>query len=158
VDVDYSKALGVLVFKFPSGKSYAVPLTDFDVADRSDLSKVTIMPDGDAAVVEQESGNTFEIPWDAVLYHAEPSYPYYKHKQGSVEQSEERAARIGQRVKEQRGARGWTLATLEAKTGIKAPNLSRLEKGKHVPSLETLERIAEAFGVGVAELIARHAS
>jgi transcriptional regulator with XRE-family HTH domain len=34
------------------------------------------------------------------------------------------------------------------------PNLSRLESGKHVPSLETLERVAGALGVRVADLVA----
>ena len=34
------------------------------------------------------------------------------------------------------------------------PNLSRLETGTHVPSLETLERVAAALGVRVADLVA----
>jgi len=38
---------------------------------------------------------------------------------------------------------------------MKRPNLSRLESGKHQPSLETMERIAEALGVTVAEILTK---
>jgi DNA-binding XRE family transcriptional regulator len=149
---DYSERLGVLVFKFLSGKIYAIPLADFETADGTAVSKITILPDGDAAIVEQGSGNILEIPWDVVLYHAEPAYPYYKNRRD--QQNDQSASRIGQRIRDERTARGWTLAVLESKTGIKVPNLSRVEKGKHRPSLETLEKIADAFGVPVVELIA----
>ena len=37
---------------------------------------------------------------------------------------------------------------------MKRPNLSRLEHGQHLPSLETLERVAAALAVPVAELVA----
>ena len=38
-------------------------------------------------------------------------------------------------------------------TGLKVPNLSRLENGRHLPSLETLEKVADAFGMPVAALV-----
>lgn len=152
LDADYSERLGVLVFKFVSGKSYAVQLADFETADSSGVDNITIMPDGDAATVEQKSGNTLEIPWDTVLHHAEPEYPYYRNTREA--QDDQRASRIGRRIRDARARRGWTLAVLESKTGIKVPNLSRVEKGKHMPSLETLEKIAGAFGLPVSELIA----
>jgi transcriptional regulator with XRE-family HTH domain len=65
-----------------------------------------------------------------------------------------RAARIGARIRKEREARGWSLGELARRTGMQAPNLSRLETGKHVPSLDTLERVAEVLGVRVANLVA----
>ena len=38
---------------------------------------------------------------------------------------------------------------------MKRPNLSRLEHGRHQPSLEKLELVAEALEVSVAELVAK---
>ena len=151
IDVDYFEALQILVFKFLNGKNYAVRVGDFDAADTSAVNKVSVMPDGYGAMVEQESGNVFEIPWDGVLYHAETDYPYYKSH--SVIEEGRRAVKIGQRVREERLKRKWTLAVLQDKTQIRVPNLSRIEKGKHVPLLDTLERIADAFGIGVSDLI-----
>jgi transcriptional regulator with XRE-family HTH domain len=47
-----------------------------------------------------------------------------------------------------------TITALAQTSGMERPNLSRLEHGKHVPSLDTLERIAKALRVSVVELIA----
>ena len=41
---------------------------------------------------------------------------------------------------------------LAHRTGLQAPNLSRLESGKHMPSMETLERVAEALDMRMADL------
>jgi len=150
-EVGYSETLRIFLFKFLSGRNFAVRQVDFDVADESTVHKISLTPDGYAAIVEQESGNSFEVPWDAVLYHADPGYPYYKSH--SETDNRDRASAIGQRIKEERRRRQWTLAILEARTGIRAPNISRLEKGKHVPSLETLERFAGAFDMPVWGLI-----
>jgi len=38
---------------------------------------------------------------------------------------------------------------------MERPNLSRLEHGRHLPSLDTLERIAEALEVPIAALLAQ---
>jgi transcriptional regulator with XRE-family HTH domain len=46
---------------------------------------------------------------------------------------------------------------LAKKTGIAESNLSRLEHGKHMPSLKTLQTVAKALGVGWGELISTHA-
>ena len=41
---------------------------------------------------------------------------------------------------------------LAHRTGLQAPDLSRLESGKHVLSMETLERVAEALDMRMADL------
>lgn len=41
-----------------------------------------------------------------------------------------------------------------SRINVERPNLSRLEHAKHVPSLDTLERIADAPGVPVVALVA----
>jgi DNA-binding XRE family transcriptional regulator len=156
-DVVYVDILATLVFKFVDGRVCAVLLGALEGIDASSVTRVSLSSDGYAALVEQESGNRVEVPWDVVLYHAEPRYPYYKD--GRTDKSgQQRAETIGRRIRSQRTERRWTLGELSRRTGIKPPNLCRLEKGRHTPSLETLEKVADAFGMPVAALVSARAS
>jgi hypothetical protein len=148
--------MAALVVKFVDGRVYAVSLADLEGTDASRVTSVSLGSDGYAVAIEQQSGNRLEVPWDVVLYHAEPRYEFYKHGDAAqVSQNESHLTRrqIGARVRAERAARGWTLAELSARTGIKVPNLSRLEKGRHMPSLETLEKVADAMGLPVVALV-----
>lgn len=60
-------------------------------------------------------------------------------------------ALIGARIKEIRKATGLSQETLAERIGIDAKHLSRLEVGKGFPSLDTLERMAQALGVELRE-------
>jgi transcriptional regulator with XRE-family HTH domain len=51
---------------------------------------------------------------------------------------------------------GITQTELAERTGIKRPNIARIEAGKHRPSLDTLEKIAEALNLTVAALVAAY--
>lgn len=57
------------------------------------------------------------------------------------------------RLRELRKRKGLTITELARRGEMERPNLSRIEHGKHRPSLETLERLSEALGVPVAELV-----
>lgn len=59
--------------------------------------------------------------------------------------------RIGRRVKELRGERGWTQAELAERAGLKFQAVSRLERGGQSPTITTLQKIADAFGVEMRE-------
>ena len=52
-----------------------------------------------------------------------------------------------------REAKGLTQAQLARAAGILRANLSRIEAGKHRPTLETLEKLAAALKVPVVDLI-----
>jgi transcriptional regulator with XRE-family HTH domain len=60
---------------------------------------------------------------------------------------------IGQRVRQLRHERKWSQSKLAREAEIAQNVLSRVELGAVVPSLPTLEKIARAFGVGVADLL-----
>lgn len=151
-DVAYVESMRALVVKFVNGRVYAVPLAELEGADATPVTGVSLGSDGHAAVIEQKSGNHLEVPWDVILYHSEPDYSFYKHGSTAVRAAADRHE-IGSCIHLERLGRHWTLADLSARTGIKMPNLSRLEKGKHLPSLETLEKVAEAFDLPVAALV-----
>lgn len=64
------------------------------------------------------------------------------------------AYQIGKTVREAREARGWTQTELAHRSGLKQHAISRLEAGDVVPTLSTLEKIAQAFGGHVQVSIA----
>lgn len=140
---------------FRSGKSYELSRKLIEADDRSPLvGEPHVIDEGDAFEVRQKTGNTYQVAWDFVLYHQEPSYPYHKGQANQREEEVRSAKRIAARIRQERGARKWSLGEFARRTGMQAPNLSRLESGKHMPSLETLERVAEALGMRVADLVA----
>ena len=152
-DVAYVESMAVLVVRFVDGRVCAVPLADLEGTDASVVTGASLGSDGYAAVVEQQSGNRLEVPWDVILYHAEPEYLFHRHGADAADAAGDRKV-IGERIRLERTERRWTLADLSARTGIMIPNLSRLEKGRHLPSLETLEKVAGAFDLPVAALLA----
>jgi DNA-binding XRE family transcriptional regulator len=64
-----------------------------------------------------------------------------------------RGAEIGQRIREARRANGMTQLELATATGIRRPNVARLERGGNTPTIETLQRVASALGVTVTALV-----
>ena len=64
-----------------------------------------------------------------------------------------RGLEIGMRIREARRALGMTQLDLATATGIRRPNVARLERGGNTPTIETLQRVARALGVSVASLV-----
>lgn len=61
-------------------------------------------------------------------------------------------AALAARIREERKRRDWTLERLAASAGISTGFLAYLEQNRKKPSLATIERIARALGVPIAEL------
>jgi transcriptional regulator with XRE-family HTH domain len=61
--------------------------------------------------------------------------------------------RFGMRLKELREQKGLTQEALAEKIGVSRGYLSRLEMGRHDPSLSLLRRLARALMVDVAKLL-----
>ncbi|QOF73362.1 helix-turn-helix transcriptional regulator [Aminobacter sp. SR38] len=60
--------------------------------------------------------------------------------------------RIGQVLRNQRTAANLTLADVSAGAGISSAMLSRIENGAATASLDSLEKLCEALGIGMADL------
>jgi len=154
-EVRYQPREDTFFVAFRNGKAYELPRKVLEADDGSPVAgEPEVVHGGEAFRVHQKSGNTYEVPWDVVLYHQEPGYEYSKGRPEQRQTEARRAQRIAARIRHERMAREWSLADLAERTGIHPPNLSRLESGKHVPSLETLERVAQALGLRVADLLA----
>lgn len=66
---------------------------------------------------------------------------------------DEDAVRFGAIVTRLRVERGWTIADLSRLSGLNATWLGVLERGGNIPSLATIFKLAEVFGVEAAELV-----
>ena len=62
-------------------------------------------------------------------------------------------SRIGPRVRELRKRRGLTQERLAELTGCSVDAISSLERGKHVRTITTVARLAEALEVPIQELL-----
>lgn len=153
-DVQYLEKIRAFIIHMENDKAYMLMMSDLPEADESTVRKWQISTDKSYFRVDQESGNWFEIPWDDVLYHCEPLYEYYKGKQ--LNETKEGQFRIGERIRNLRISKGYTIEKLAEKSQMQRPNLSRIEHGKYKPSVDTLERIAEALEVNVAQLIIKN--
>jgi transcriptional regulator with XRE-family HTH domain len=60
---------------------------------------------------------------------------------------------IGERVRQHRTARGWTLDELTDRSGVSRRMLISIEHGEGNPSIATLLRISDALGVGLPVLV-----
>jgi transcriptional regulator with XRE-family HTH domain len=59
---------------------------------------------------------------------------------------------IGREIRRLREAKGWSQAKLAAAADMGVSGISQIETGARNPSAVTLSKIAEALGVGVADL------
>jgi transcriptional regulator with XRE-family HTH domain len=142
---------GAVIFcELDNGKTYAMPLSALETAERWDCEAAPrsagIVHDGYAAEVEFDSGVKIDFPSDFVLHVCDQSYGYHKSKARS-------ASGVGGRIREIRKARGLTLDALASKCGIAKPNLSRLENNKVTPTYATINSIAAALQTHPALLV-----
>jgi transcriptional regulator with XRE-family HTH domain len=59
---------------------------------------------------------------------------------------------LGQRIREERQARQWTLEQFSEKTGLSKSFLSQIERGNTEPSITSLKKIAAQFGYSIVNL------
>ena len=61
--------------------------------------------------------------------------------------------KLGVRISQLRMKAGMTQAKLAEGADLSIDSISRIERGDRAPSLESLEKIAEALGIDLAELL-----
>ena len=63
------------------------------------------------------------------------------------------AKRLGGNLSERRKQLGWTQELLAERVGVDAETISRIERGAHLPSLPTLDRLAVALRCSAGDLL-----
>lgn len=150
-DARYSVGEDRFIVTFDSGKEYSFPRSALEVDDGSGVASVQVERRRLFFRVAQASGNRYEVPWDRVLHEAEPAY---RHSRGLMGGSRT-THNVGATIRKLREAKRLTQDQLATTVGMMRSNISRIEAAKHRPTLETLEKIAKALKVSVAELVAR---
>ena len=147
-DARYSVKEDRFIVVLDSGKEYMFPRSPIESDDGTEV--VTLKLDRRRLFfrVTQTSGNQYEVPWDRVLHEGEPSYAYFRGRLGVAK----KPADVGRRIRELRSRKEMTQDQLARAAGMIRPNLSRIEAGKHRPTLDTLEKIARALKVTIADL------
>ncbi len=148
-DARYQVASDRFLAIFDSGKEYTFNRSVLECDDGTAIVSVKVEPRRFFFRVAQASGNRYEVPWDRILYETEPSYSFRAAADKAVT-----PRGIGAEIRKRRRASRMTQAELARAARMLRPNLSRIEAGKHRPTLETLEKLAAALRVPVAELIA----
>lgn len=152
--VEYLDNIRAFLVRMENANAYILRVHDLTESDSSKVVSWKIGKNHDHFQVMQGSGNWFEVPWDDILYHCEPEYAYYKGRR-LKDTSEDSAGEMGKKIQQLRESKGLSISRLAEKAKMKRPNLSRLEHGKHRPSLETLERLALALDTSIAEIVAK---
>ncbi len=112
--------------------------------DQSEVLDVYLEGDGEIFTVIQSNGNEFSVPWDVIGNLAEGRSR--KPEPGT-------GKRIGKRVRSLRKVRGLTQEQLARMSGVKRPNISRLEAGTHMPGIALIERLARSLNVSISDLV-----
>jgi transcriptional regulator with XRE-family HTH domain len=64
-----------------------------------------------------------------------------------------RAERLGQRIRDHREAKGYTIESFAYALGFSWITISRYERGKSTPDLERLHKIADLLGISIGALV-----
>ena len=110
--------------------------------DGADVVAITMSDDAASAVLELDSGVTFEVQASS-----------FGNDNTTASTVPIDGSRLGARLRELRLEAGLTQAELARRTGIHRPNIARVEAGRHTPSLETLSRLANAIGVPTTRVL-----
>ena len=144
--VEYMEDEKVFVCTFKDRKKYFLKRSDIGDDPKEKIKNITIDKNDYHFTIEFISGATSEVPWDYVKSISDV---------GNANSENVSSVEIGDRVRYQRALLNFTQEDLASKTGMQRSNIARIEAGKHCPSIETLERIAEALKKPVALFIAR---
>ena len=150
-DARYSVGEDRFIVTFDSGKEYSFPRSSLEVDDGSGVASVQVERRRFFFRVSQASGNRYEVPWDRVLHEAEPSYAQFRGRTAEAKT----ARNIGATIRRLREAKGLTQDRLATAVGMIRNNISRIEAAKHRPTLETMEKIAQALKISLVDLVAR---
>lgn len=69
--------------------------------------------------------------------------------------SERLAMRLGNNVSDRRKQLGWTQEKVAERVAVDAETISRIERGAHLPSLLTLDKLSAALRCSVGDLLSK---
>jgi DNA-binding XRE family transcriptional regulator len=137
---------------FGDGFHCLVPLSRIIPGEISEqplsLDTIRASEDGDSLEVSSRSGRTIDVDSSAIRACLASDFAKKLHERNSKTRLE-----VGARLRALRLAAKKSQVALAKTTGISQEVISRIEKGKQTPRLQTLERLAAALGMSVPDLL-----
>ena len=133
---------------FADGAKGLIPYADFPEINRRAAVRSLELPNPYELVLETAQFEHVEIPWDFARHYCDATY------RPTIEAIARRGRKtIGERIRTFRCSAGLTQEALAKAAAIGRVTLVRVEKGEQTPRFKTLDAIAKALGVRVAELL-----
>ena len=133
---------------FADGSRGVIPYSDVpEIRERAAVSGIEL-PNPYEMVLETARGEKVEIPWDFARHYCDKSY---RPTIEAIAMQGKQA--LGERIRQSRKSSSLTQERLARRANIGRVTLVRLEKGEQTPRLKTLDAIANALGIGVADLL-----
>jgi DNA-binding XRE family transcriptional regulator len=152
-DLRYVRRTESFWIEFSDGFVSGLTLEALGIGDLRDglvLEAATLTDWGQTLVLMRLDGTPFEIDSASIRAALDADFAGRLVRQAAA--SDET---LGARVRAARKARGLTQAQLGAAAGFDQAVISKLERGRHEPRIDTLSRIAEALGTSVGSLLAQ---
>ena len=144
--VSYDKQNGTLSVRFDDGDLATATLEALKLPDKP-ISSIAVDEFRRGIEIRFRDRSTHDISADYFTWLTQPDYAAAYPADASL------GPRVGANIVALRKRRGLSQAALASATGMAAPNLSRLESGRHVPTLDILQRISKALSVPLVALL-----
>lgn len=144
--VSYDKQNGTLSLRFDDGDLATATLEALKLPDKR-IQGIAVDEFRRGVEIRFRDRSTHDISADYFTWLTQPDYAAAYPADSSL------GPRVGANIVRLRKQRGLSQAALAAATGMAAPNLSRLESGRHVPTLDVLLRISKALNVSLTGLL-----
>jgi transcriptional regulator with XRE-family HTH domain len=144
--VSYEKQNGTLSVRFDDGDLATATLEALKVPSKS-IARVAVDEFRRGIEIHFRDRSTHDISADYFTWLTQPDYAAAYPADASL------GPRVGANIVSLRKQRGLSQAALASAARMAAPNLSRLESGRHVPTLDILLRLSKALGVSLPTLI-----
>lgn len=150
-EIRYSESDQSLWIEFADGLRHGLPwsllrLQDVEPALRPETVRVGEHPD--TIEITKTDGEVFELDSAAVR-----SILDQKHRRVTYAIAEAATWTLGERLKAYRESKGVSQTDLAARSGLTQEMISNLERGKHQPRFDTLEKYAKGLRVPIAVLL-----
>lgn len=149
--VSYNKSQNSFIITFNDGGFGEVTLNDLQMEDMTDellLESPGVSEHGNALEVYTKNGEIVDIDADVLR-----SIISQEAKEQIKQETKMTGRHIGSRIKSMREQQNITQNKLSELTGIDQAILSKIETGKHLARLDTIERIAKGLKITVTQLL-----
>lgn len=152
LEIRYSRSDSSLWIEFGDGLSGSVRPSDLGFDDPGELRLETaaIGPHPSMVQVLDRAGSVIDIDSGSIRALLDPPFA----RKIAVE-AQASSLNLGERVRAQRLRRGVTQAQLAERTGLDQAILSKLERGKHQPRWDTIQRYAQGLELSPEALLSQ---